>query len=114
MWVRRARGGKREAWKLGQARPHQDRAAVSVRADDRPSGSDEPPAAFYRYSPDRKGERSREHLEAFTGVMQADAYAGFGGLYRKNRIVDARRRVMRNSCLPESLNGECCPPRMSG
>jgi len=72
----------------GRGRTKTGRLWVYVR-DDRPSGSEEPPAAFYRYSPDRKGERPREHLEAFTGVLQADAYAGFAELYRKNRIVEA-------------------------
>ncbi len=41
-----------------------------------------PPAAFYRYSPDRKGERPREHLSGFAGVMHADAFAGYDALYR--------------------------------
>ena len=36
---------------------------------------------FFRYSPDRKGERPRAHLANFTGVLQADAYAGFDRLY---------------------------------
>ena len=36
-----------------------------------------PPAAFYRYSADRKGERPREHLAGFSGVMHADAFAGY-------------------------------------
>lgn len=49
--------------------------------DDRPAGSQEPPAVFFRYSPDRKGERPRAHLTNFTGVLQADAYAGFDRLY---------------------------------
>jgi transposase len=49
--------------------------------DDRPAGSDDPPAVFFRYSPDRKGERPRAHLANFTGVLQADAYAGFDRLY---------------------------------
>jgi transposase len=49
--------------------------------DDRPAGSEDPPAAFFRYSPDRKGERPRAHLANFTGVLQADAYAGFDRLY---------------------------------
>jgi transposase len=49
--------------------------------DDRPAGSEEPPAVFFRYSPDRKGERPRAHLANFTGVLQADAYAGFDRLY---------------------------------
>ena len=49
--------------------------------DDRPAGSQDPPAVFFRYSPDRKGERPRAHLASFTGVLQADAYAGFDRLY---------------------------------
>jgi transposase len=40
------------------------------------------PAAFYRYSPDRNGERPREHLAGFSGFLHADAYAGYGSLYR--------------------------------
>ncbi|WP_413061440.1 IS66 family transposase (plasmid) [Sphingomonas carotinifaciens] len=43
------------------------------------------PAALFRYSPDRKGERPREHLKAFTGFLQADAYAGFERLYDPDR-----------------------------
>lgn len=49
--------------------------------DDRPAGSEDPPAVFFRYSPDRKGERPQAHLANFTGVLQADAYAGFDRLY---------------------------------
>ena len=49
--------------------------------DDRPAGSEDPPAVFFRYSPDRKGERPQAHLVNFTGVLQADAYAGFDRLY---------------------------------
>ena len=41
-----------------------------------------PPAAFYRYSADRKGERPREHLAGFSGVMHADAFTGYDALYR--------------------------------
>jgi len=43
------------------------------------------PAALFRYSPDRKGEHPREHLKAFTGFQQADAYAGFERLYDPDR-----------------------------
>ena len=49
--------------------------------DDRPAGSADPPAVLFRYSPDRKGERPRQHLSAFRGVLQADGYAGFDRLY---------------------------------
>jgi hypothetical protein len=43
------------------------------------------PAALFRYSPDRKGERPREHLRTFAGSLQADAYAGFKRLYVSDR-----------------------------
>lgn len=43
------------------------------------------PAALFRYSPDRKGEHPREHLKAFAGFLQADAYAGFERLYVPDR-----------------------------
>ena len=56
--------------------------------DDRPAGSTDPPAVLFRYSPDRKGERPRQHLAAFCGVLQADAYAGFERLYGE-RIQEA-------------------------
>jgi transposase len=49
--------------------------------DDRPSGSADPPAVLFRYSPDRKGERPLQHLRDFRGVLQADGYAGFDRLY---------------------------------
>jgi transposase len=56
--------------------------------DDRPANSDEPPAVLFRYSPDRRGEHPKEHLKLFTGILQADAYAGFGHLYGE-RIREA-------------------------
>jgi transposase len=49
--------------------------------DDRPAGSAEPAAVLFRYSPDRKGERPCAHLATFTGILQADGYSGFNGLY---------------------------------
>jgi len=53
--------------------------------DDQPSGSTDPPAVLFRYSPDRRGERPCEHLKSFRGILQADAYAGFQGLYGRQR-----------------------------
>ncbi len=46
-------------------------------------------AALFRYSADRKGEHPRTHLEAFTGVIHADGYAGFNELFAGNRITEA-------------------------
>jgi transposase len=44
--------------------------------DDRPAGDATPPAVWFAYSPDRKGEHPQNHLRSFTGTLQADAYAG--------------------------------------
>lgn len=61
--------------------------------DERPHAGNRPPAAVFFYSPDRKGERPVAHLKDFTGVLHADGYAGFNGLYEPNRkpgpIVEA-------------------------
>lgn len=54
--------------------------------DDRPAGSTDPPAVWFRYSPDRKGGHPCAHLRDYRGILQADGYAGFGGLY--DRAVD--------------------------
>jgi hypothetical protein len=40
--------------------------------DPRPWGGTGPPAALYCYSPDRKGERPREHLAGFAGRVGGD------------------------------------------
>lgn len=40
------------------------------------------PAAYYRFSPDRKGERPQGHLAGFCGVIQADAFSGYERLAR--------------------------------
>jgi transposase len=57
--------------------------------DERPHGGMAPPAVLYRYSPDRKGEHPRAHLAGFAGVLHADGYAGFEGLYQQGRVVEA-------------------------
>jgi transposase len=71
----------------GRGTTKQGRLWTYVR-DDRPAASTEPPAVLFRYSPDRKGERPKAHLTLFTGVLQADAYAGFDRLYGE-RIQEA-------------------------
>jgi hypothetical protein len=56
--------------------------------DDRPAGEQTPPAVWFAYSEDRKGEHPRQHLKDFTGALQADAYAGFHHLYGAGRIYE--------------------------
>jgi hypothetical protein len=57
--------------------------------DDRPAGLDTPPAVWFSYSPDRKGGHPRQHLSAFSGILQADGYAGFHHLYEGGKIHEA-------------------------
>jgi len=56
--------------------------------DERPYGSSEPPAAFYRFSGDRRGVHPAGHLNGYKGFMHADGYAGFEDLYRSGAITE--------------------------
>jgi transposase len=60
------------------------RAWVYVR-DDRPFGGAAPPAAVFYYSRDRGGEHPQAHLAGYAGILQADAYGGYGKLYEAGR-----------------------------
>jgi transposase len=57
--------------------------------DDRPAGDATPPAAWFAYSPNRKGEHPQGHLRHFVGTLQADGYAGFGQVYETGHIREA-------------------------
>jgi len=57
--------------------------------DETPWGSAAPPAVWFSYTPDRKGEHTRRHLSDFTGVLHADGYAGFDKLFESGRIREA-------------------------
>ena len=62
--------------------------------DDRPAGDLSPPAVWFAYSPDRKGEHPQRHLRDFRGTLQADAFAGFNALYE-----DASRGICEAACM---------------
>jgi transposase len=84
---------------LGAARIHGDDTTVPVLAkmrtttgrlwtyvrDDRPFGEHAPPAAIFSYSPDRGGAHPSQHLASYAGILQADAYGGYGDLYKADR-----------------------------
>jgi transposase len=72
----------------GKGRTKTARLWVYVR-DERPMTGTSPPAVWFQYSPDRKGERPQAHLRTFTGILQADGYAGFEALYATGRISEA-------------------------
>jgi transposase len=50
---------------------------------------------WFQYSANRKGEHPARHLKNFTGILQADAYAGYNVLYEEDdedkscRIIEA-------------------------
>ena len=70
----------------GRGRTKTGRLWVYVR-DDRPWMGPDPPAALYRFSPDRKGERPAAHLQGFAGVLQVDGYQGFERLTENGTIA---------------------------
>jgi transposase len=69
---------------LAKGKTDTARLWVYVRDDQAVRGAD-PPAALFHYSRDRRGEHPRVHLAAWSGILQADAYGGYGELYRDDR-----------------------------
>jgi transposase len=53
--------------------------------DDRPFGGAAAPAAMFYYSRDRTAVHPQAHLQAWSGVLQADAYGGYEQLYKSVR-----------------------------
>ena len=82
----------------GRGKTKTGRLWVLVR-DERPWGSTSPPAAWYRYAPDRKAEQAEVLLRGCRGFLHADAYAGFKTLYTPDRLTEvacwahARRKI---------------------
>lgn len=91
--------GRIEAHVFAAERLHGDDTTVPVLAkgktatgrcwvyarDDRPFGGPAPPAAMFYYSRDRAGEHPQAHLAGYVGLLQADAYGGYGKLYEADR-----------------------------
>jgi transposase len=64
----------------GLGRTRTGRLWAAVR-DERTWAGAAPPAAFYCYSPDRKGEHAEALLGQCRGFLHADGYSGFQSLY---------------------------------
>jgi transposase len=82
--------------------------------DDRCSGSADPPAVLFRYTPGRDGALARGHLDPFRGILQADAYTGYPPLYEREHEplleaacwAHARRKfydIYQSTALPAAL-----------
>jgi transposase len=88
-----------KAYVFAAARLHGDDTTVPVLAktktrtgrlwtyvrDDQPFGGTDPPAAAFFYSPDRAGIHPEQHLAEYSGILQADAYAGFNSVFKEDR-----------------------------
>ena len=67
--------------------------------DDRNAGSQDAPAVWFAYSPDRQGRHPQSHLAPFRGILQADAYAGYhpilvdGDVHEAACMAHARRKI---------------------
>lgn len=72
----------------GQGKTRTGRQWVYVR-NDRNAGSTMPAAVWFSYSPDRKGIHPQQDLSAYSGILQADAYAGYNALYESGRVTEA-------------------------
>jgi transposase len=80
---------------LGAERLHADDTTVPLMAkggtqtarlwtyvrDDRPFAGGAPPAALCYFSTDRRTEHPTRHLAGWSGILQADAYGGYNGVY---------------------------------
>ena len=67
----------------GRGRTKIGRLWAAVR-DERAFGGAAAPAAFYRYSPDRRAEHAQALLGSCRGFLHADGYAGFNSLFAED------------------------------
>ena len=72
----------------GLGRTRTGRLWAAVR-DERTWAGAAPPAAFYCYSPDRKGEHAEALLGQCRGFLHADGYGGFQSLYMPDLRIPA-------------------------
>ena len=86
----------------GLGRTRTGRLWVVVR-DERPWGSGVPPAAVYRYSPDRKAMHAEALPGACRGFLHADGYTGFGKLYQPSWPGNDAALLEVACCAPQIL-----------
>jgi len=70
--------------------------------DDRASGSTGPAMVWYKFTTDRSGVHPQAELKSFSGLLQADGYAGYEKLYHDGRVKEVacwahfRRKIFEN------------------
>jgi len=97
-----------EAHALAAQRLHGDDTTIPVQAkgktdtgriwgyvrDDEPFGGGAPPVALFYYSRDREGRHPQAHLAHYSGILQADAYAGYNELFKPGRAPEPLTRAL--------------------
>ena len=90
--------------------PNENRPTMDGGERREPLWIDEPPAAFYLYSPDRRAERAHALLRGCRGHLHADAYAGFAGPGEADPLTGARPadggRLL-DACAAQDLRHPC-------
>ncbi|HEY4547684.1 MAG TPA: transposase [Pedomonas sp.] len=56
--------------------------------DNQASGSAAPRLVWYRFTQDRSGAHPQRELAEFSGLLQADGYAGYHSLYATNQVIE--------------------------
>ena len=97
-----------EAHGLAAERVHGDDTTIPVQAkgktdtgriwgyvrNDKPFGGGAPPVALFYYSRDREGRHPQAHLANYSGILQADAYAGYNDLFKPGRKPGSLTRAL--------------------
>jgi predicted nucleic acid-binding Zn finger protein len=65
----------------GKAGKFQTARMWSYVRDERPWCGQAPPCTWYQFSVDRKGQHPASHLKGYKGVVHADGYTGFNGIF---------------------------------
>ena len=55
--------------------------------EERPWGSAIPPAAFYKFSPNRAGEHPKRFLKGYEGHLHVDGYSGYDALFESGKAT---------------------------
>ncbi|MDM0106591.1 IS66 family transposase [Variovorax sp. J22R24] len=69
--------------------PHQDRSLVGLRARRLAGWQHRTACGLVSLLAQRRGEHPQAHLASYSGILQADAYGGYGKIYSSGHVVGA-------------------------
>ena len=77
--------------------------------DERPWCGVAPPCDWYQFSIDRKGEHPANHLVGYTGMVHADGFAGFNGLFGAGKADEQACMVHVRRKFVDEVERTCSP-----